>query len=96
MQVRWTLASSHGLIFFYILLHPDCTIKEIAQALCLTRRTVWGTIGHLRRTGIEGKNPLIKIRKSGRTHYYQVDERFATLSITDLAKEMQTTYLSSK
>ncbi|TEU01434.1 MAG: MarR family transcriptional regulator, partial [Dehalococcoidia bacterium] len=42
---NWYLVSSHGAILFYIAVSPDCTISEIADAMSLTRRTVWGVIG---------------------------------------------------
>ncbi len=46
---------------------PDCTTREIAEALCLTRRTGWGIIGDLRRAG------MLRVRKEGRRHHYAVN-----------------------
>ena len=46
---------------------PDCTTKEIAEALCVTRRTVWGIIGDLRRAD------MLRVRKEGRRHHYTVN-----------------------
>jgi predicted transcriptional regulator len=66
-QNNWWLVSSHGAILFYIAVHPDCTIKEIAEAMSLTRRTVWGVIGDLRRAA------MLHIRKEGRRHHYSVN-----------------------
>ena len=63
----WYLVSSHGAILFYVVAKPDCTIKEIAKAMCLTRRTVWGVIGDLRRAG------MLHVRKNGRRHHYSVN-----------------------
>lgn len=63
----WRLFCSHGTILFYVARHPGCTIREIADALALTRRTVWGLIGDLRRAG------LITVRREGRRHHYSVD-----------------------
>ena len=59
--------SSHGTVIFYIAVHPDCTISEIADSLTLTRRTVWGLIGDLRRAS------TLHVRKLGRRHYYTVN-----------------------
>ncbi len=66
IETHWYLVSSHGSILFYIAVYPDCTIKEIAEAMSLTRRTVWGVIGDLRRA------EMLSIRKEGRRHHYTV------------------------
>jgi DNA-binding IclR family transcriptional regulator len=67
IENHWYLVSSHGAILFYVAVYPDCTIKEIAEAMSLTRRTVWGVIGDLRRAG------MLRIRKEGRRHHYTVN-----------------------
>jgi DNA-binding IclR family transcriptional regulator len=67
IENHWYLVSSHGAILFYIAVKPECTIKEIAEAMSLTRRTVWGVIGDLRRAG------MLHIRKEGRRHHYTVN-----------------------
>ncbi len=71
-QSDWYLVSSHGAVLFCIAADQGCTIKDLADRLCLTRRTVWGVIGDLRRAG------MLKIRKNGRVHHYSVnlDARF--------------------
>ena len=61
------LVSSHGAILFHIAVNPDCTTDEIADAMALTHRTVWGLIGDLRRTG------MLHVRKQGRRHHYTVN-----------------------
>ena len=63
----WYLVSSHGNILFYVAANPDCTIRDIAEAMSLTRRTVWGIIGDLRRAG------MLNVRKDGRRHHYAVN-----------------------
>ncbi len=35
--------------------------------MSLTRRTIWGIIGDLRRAG------MLKVRKDGRVHHYEVN-----------------------
>lgn len=62
------LLCSHGDAFFYIARHPDCTGSDLADALFVTPRTVWGLIGELKRAG------LISIRKEGRRHHYSIRE----------------------
>src|SRR3990172_5940914 len=67
IENHWYLVSSHGAILFYVAVNPECTIKEIAEAMSLTRRTVWGVIGDLRRAG------MLHIRKDGRRHHNTVN-----------------------
>jgi hypothetical protein len=69
MQQRnhWYLVSSHGSILFYIAANPDCTVDQIMDGMSLTRRTVWGIIGDLRRAG------MLSIRRNGRNHHYTVN-----------------------
>ncbi len=47
IENHWYLVSSHGSILFYVAVNPNCTIKEIAEAMSLTRRTVWGSLATL-------------------------------------------------
>ena len=63
----WRLFCSHGTVLFYIANHPDCTISDIADALAVTPRTVWGLIGDLKRAG------LVNFRRDGRRHYYTIN-----------------------
>lgn len=64
---EWYLVSSHGAVLMYIAVTPDCTIRDIADAMSLTRRTIWGTVGELRKAG------LLDIRREGRAHHYTVN-----------------------
>ena len=64
---HWYLVSSHGAVLFYIAVHPDCTIREIADDMSLTQRTVWGLIGDLRRA------EMLDVRREGRRHHYTVN-----------------------
>ena len=64
---HWYLVSSHGSVLFYVAVNPDCTIREIAEDMSLTQRTVWGLIGDLRRAG------MLSIRREGRRHHYTVN-----------------------
>jgi hypothetical protein len=63
----WYIWSSHGVVVFYIAVNPDCTIPQIAEALCLTQRTIWGVVGDLRRAG------MLEVRREGRRHHYSVN-----------------------
>lgn len=67
IEKQWSLVSGHGSVLFYIAVCPGCTTKDIADAMSLTRRTVWGVIGDLRR------KKMINVRKEGRRHHYTVN-----------------------
>ncbi len=67
IQNHWYIVTSHGAVLFYVALNPDCSIRDIADAMSLTRRTVWGIIGDLRRAG------MLHVRKNGRRHHYRVN-----------------------
>ena len=67
MEREFYLVSSHGTALFYIAVHPGCTIHEMADVLCLTRRTLWGLVGDLRR------QHMLLVRRDGREHHYYVD-----------------------
>ncbi|HEU4758390.1 MAG TPA: hypothetical protein VFT91_00250 [Dehalococcoidia bacterium] len=67
VERQWNLLSSHGAVLFFIAANPDCTINGIAEGMALTQRTVWGTIGDLRRAD------MLHVRKKGRRQYYSVN-----------------------
>ena len=67
MENNWYHVSSHGAILFCIAVYPDCTISDIADMMSLTRRTVWGVIGDLRRAD------MVTVRKAGRRHHYTMN-----------------------
>jgi hypothetical protein len=64
---EWYHCSSHGTVLMHIAANPHTTIKEIADALCITKRAVWGTVGDLRRGG------QIRVVRIGRSHHYYVN-----------------------
>ena len=64
---HWYLVSSHGSVLFYIAVNPGCTIREIADDMALTQRTVWGLIGDLRRAS------MLQVDREGRRHHYTVN-----------------------
>ena len=63
----WHHVSSHGTVLFCIAANQDCTTNDLSECLFLTRRTVWGIVGDLRRAG------MLHIRKNGRRHHYAVN-----------------------
>jgi biotin operon repressor len=64
---EWYHCSSHGTVLMHIAANPHSTIKEIAEALSLTKRSVWGTIGALRHCG------QVHVVRDGRSHHYYVN-----------------------
>ncbi len=64
---HWYLVSSHGAVLFYVAVNPGCTIKQIAEDMSLTQRTVWGLIGDLRRAD------MLRVHREGRRHHYTVN-----------------------
>jgi len=66
-RTHWYLVSSHGSVLFFVAANPDCTVDDIIDGMSLTRRTVWGIVGDLRRAG------MLAVRRNGRLHHYSVD-----------------------
>jgi hypothetical protein len=64
---HWYLVSSHGAVLFYVAVKPGCTIRQIADDMSLTQRTVWGLIGDLRRAD------MLTVQREGRRHHYTVN-----------------------
>ncbi len=54
-------------MLFCIAANQDCTISDLSESLFLTRRTVWGIVGDLRRAG------MLNVRKNGRRNHYSVN-----------------------
>jgi hypothetical protein len=67
LRSDWYLFSSHGTVLFYIASRPGCTIRDIADALCVTPRTVWRLVGNLRRAG------MLQLELKGHRHHYSVN-----------------------
>ncbi len=63
----WHHVSSHGTVLFCIAANQGCTTDDLSETLFLTRRTVWGIVGDLRRAG------MLHVRKDGRKHHYSVN-----------------------
>jgi DNA-binding transcriptional ArsR family regulator len=63
----WYLVSSQGSVLLFIAVNPGCTIREIAEEMALTQRTIWGLIGDLRRAH------MLNVRREGRRHHYTVN-----------------------
>jgi hypothetical protein len=60
----WTLVTSHGLVLLYVAVHPDATIREVAERLGFTERRIADIIRDL------SKANLLQVRRSGRKNQY--------------------------
>lgn len=67
MSRQWTIFTNHAAVLFYLLEHPDATIRRIADDLDLAERTVTGVVHDLRDDG------YLLVRKDGRQNIYQVN-----------------------
>jgi hypothetical protein len=66
-DVDWSLLSAQGKVLFYIALCPSCSVQEIAIALNLTERAVWGIIRDLRHQN------MLLLGRDNRRHRYSVN-----------------------
>jgi hypothetical protein len=64
---EWYHCSSYGTVLMHIAANPHSTTSEIAEALCLTKRSVWGAIGVLR------QSEQIHVYRVGRRNHYYVN-----------------------
>ncbi len=75
---EWYHCSSYGTVLMHIAANPHATTNEIADALCLTKRSVWGTIGALRQ-----RDQIRVVRIGRKNHYYvNVDAEFLHPTVT--------------
>ena len=64
---RWTIFTNHGAVLFYLLEHPDATIRNISDSLGLAERTVVGVLRDLR------SEKYLKVQKLGRHNVHRVN-----------------------
>ena len=64
---NWTFITKHGLVFLYISQNPQCTTRDIANAINATERTV-----HRALVDMEAEGYVTHIR-TGRGNNYQID-----------------------
>src|SRR5438309_10840705 len=65
-DVDWSLLSSQGRVLFYIALCPSCSVQEIAIALGLSQRAIWGIIRDWRH------HDMLQVTPDNRRHRYSV------------------------
>lgn len=64
---RWKFITHHGLVLSHIFHTPSGTVREIANFLSITERTVHKIISDLETAG------YVERRRSGRRNVYRVD-----------------------
>lgn len=64
---KWTFLTNHGAIFLHIAAHPNSTVRELAQTLGISERTVAGALADLREAG------YISVAKNGNRNTYSLD-----------------------
>ena len=68
---NWTFITKHGLVFLYISQNPQCTTRDIANAINTTERTV-----HRALVDMEAEGYVTHLR-TGRGNIYQIDTDIA-------------------
>lgn len=64
---RWSLLSPHGLVLFFLAIHPDSTLRDMAQQLGLTERTLYTMIRDLSSAN------MVRAARVGRHNSYKVN-----------------------
>src|SRR5262245_1576022 len=64
---NWTLVTSHGLVLVHLARFPEASMKETAEAIELTERSVNDIIQDLKSAG------LIRASRTGRRNRYEID-----------------------
>ena len=62
------LFTSRGRLLLKVKANPGITVKALAEIMFLTRRSIWGMVGGLRRAGY-----LTAVSKGKTNHYYVKD-----------------------
>lgn len=65
-DIKWTFFSNHGHVYFLLASIKDITLREVANRVGITERSVLGIVQDLEETG------YIKREKVGRTNTYKI------------------------
>ncbi len=65
-DIKWTFFSNYGHIYFLIAIHQDITLREIANRVGITERSVLGIVQELEEAG------YVKKQKVGRANKYSI------------------------
>ena len=66
MSKNWSLMATHGVVLFYIVTHPQSTMREMSEALSLTERRISQVVRDLAEAG------LVDVIRDGRRNTYVI------------------------
>ena len=66
-RAPWTFLSNHGHVLMCLADDPDARLRDIAERVGITERTVFGIVENLQEAGIVGRE------KVGRRNTYTID-----------------------
>lgn len=66
------LFTAQGRLLVQVMRKPGITIKELAEDLFLTERSIWGHMGGLRRAGYLGSSRIKGTEFPGQTNHYYI------------------------
>lgn len=68
--------TNHGAVALYLAAHPDHTMREVAQGMDITERTVARIISRLKETG------YLMVEKNGHRNRYHIDKEKVAQSLS--------------
>lgn len=77
----WSFLTNHARALLFIACHPDVRLRDLAQSLGVTERTVYAIVNDLAEAGY-----VVKERE-GRRNRYQVQEHLAVPLGLDVGRE---------
>ena len=69
MAGDWTFLTNHAHVLIHLHSHPDARVRDLAQSVGITERSVMSILADLEEAGI------ITVYKSGRRNSYEIDRR---------------------
>jgi DNA-binding MarR family transcriptional regulator len=70
-RVGWTFLSNHGHVLLCLAADPDARLRDVAERVGITERSVFGIIESLEQAGI------VERRRVGRRNTYRIDTSVA-------------------
>ena len=67
---KWTFFTNHSHVLFFLALHPDLPLKEVARAVGITERAVQRIVKDLE------EERVLERQKVGRQNRYQIHHDF--------------------
>jgi len=64
---NWSFITNHGLVLLYILKNSQCTMREMAESLHVTERTIKRVLEDLKTSG------YVNWQKTGKGNIYEIN-----------------------